>query len=74
MGMNRFKEEYGFNQDGTMSPEGRLKFAAKLRDALEQVGVSQNTINAIEIDESGNFTINPALLPNINQLQTRLLS
>ena len=74
MGMNRFKEEYGFNADGTMSPEGRLKFAAKLRDALEQVGVSQNTVNAIEVDENGNFTINPALLPNINQLQTRLLS
>lgn len=74
MGMNRFKEEYGFNQDGTMSPEGRLKFASKLRDALEQVGVSQNTVNAIEVDENGNFTINPALLPNINQLQTRLLS
>ena len=74
MGMDRFKEEYGFNSDGTFTPEGKLKFANKLRSSLEQLGVSQNTINAIEIDEHGNFNINPALLPNISQLQTRLLS
>lgn len=74
MGMNRFKEEYGFNPDGTFTPEGRIKFANKLRSSLEQLGVSQNTINAIEIDDNGKFNINPALLPNISQLQTRLLS
>lgn len=74
MGMDRFKAEYGFNSDGTLTPEGRLKLASKLREALEQIGVSQNTINAIDIDATGKFTINPALLPNIGQLQTRLLS
>jgi len=68
MGMGKFKSEYGFNQDGTLTPEGRIKLANKLREALEQIGVSQNTVNAIEVDEFGNFKINPALLPNINQL------
>lgn len=68
MGMSKFKSEYGFNQDGTLTPEGRIKLANKLREALEQIGVSQNTVNAIEVDEFGNFKINPALLPNIGQL------
>lgn len=73
-GFNKFLSDFGFNEDGTLSIEGRQKLVQKFKEILEESGASQSVINAFELDEKGEFITSPALLPSMNQMQSRLLS
>lgn len=73
-GFNKFLSEFGFRPDGSIDKEGRQKLVKKLREVLEESGAAQSTIDAFQLDQDGNFITNPALLPSVNQMQTRLLS
>ncbi len=73
-GFDRFKRTFGFNSEGQLDEEGRRKLVAKLRKILEDSGASQSVINSFDLDENGDFITTPALLPNGNQIQSRLLS
>lgn len=73
-GFNKFLSQYGFKPDGSLDKEGRQTLVKKLREVLEESGAAQSTIDAFQLDADGNFITNPALLPSVNQMQTRLLS
>lgn len=73
-GFNKFLSQYGFKPDGSLDKEGRQTLVKKLREVLEESGAAQSTIDAFQLDADGNFVTNPALLPSVNQMQTRLLS
>lgn len=73
-GFNKFVNGFGFEKNGELTAEGRVKLVKKLREVLEESGASQTVIDAFELDENGEFVTNPALLPSVNQMQSRLLS
>lgn len=72
-GFQKFMSDFGF-KNGELDKEGRSRLVQKLRDVLEESGASQSVIDAFQLDEDGNFVTNPALLPSMNQMQSRLLS
>lgn len=68
-GHKKFMRDYGVTEQGL----DRVKFMQKLREMAETQDLPQETIEAL-ITQNGDFAIHPAALPNINWIQSRLVS
>lgn len=68
-GHKKFMSDYGVTEQGL----DRVKFMNKLREMAETQDLPQETIEALTT-QNGDFAIHPAALPNINWIQSRLVS
>ena len=71
-GAAKFKKSFGISEDG--KSVNKEVFMDKLRDMMVTQDVPAGVLDALRIDDSGDFTIHPAALPNINAIQSRIIS
>lgn len=69
-GLRRFNEEWGIAKNGL----DKKKFMSKLQQMAKTQNLPADTIASFTVDEDGEFLINPAALPNIRWIQSRILS
>ena len=71
-GAAKFKKSFGISEDG--KSVNKEVFMDKLRDMMMTQDVPAGVLDALRVDDSGDFTIHPAALPNINAIQSRIIS
>lgn len=69
-GLRRFNSEWGITPNGL----DKVKFMKKLQNMAKTQNLPADTIAAFTVDQNGEFLINPAALPNIRWIQSRILS
>lgn len=69
-GLKAFNEEWGVTKNGL----DKAKFMRKLQSMAKTQNLPADTVNAFTVDDNGEFVINPAALPNIKWVQSRILS
>ena len=70
-GYIKFCNKYGINpEDNSIDKE---KFMESVKNMAQTQGVTLETLEALGV-ENGEFIINPSALPNINWIQSRLIS
>lgn len=69
-GLKEFNEEWGVTKNGL----DKVKFMRKLQSMAKTQNLPADTVNAFTVDNNGEFVINPAALPNIKWVQSRILS
>lgn len=69
-GLRRFNSEWGITPNGL----DKAKFMKKLQNMAKTQNLPADTIAAFTVDQNGEFLINPAALPNIRWIQSRILS
>lgn len=69
-GLKAFNEEWGVTKNGL----NKATFMRKLQSMAKTQNLPADTVNAFTVDDNGEFVINPAALPNIKWVQSRILS
>lgn len=69
-GLKAFNEEWGVTKNGL----DKATFMKKLQSMAKTQNLPADTVNAFTVDDNGEFVINPAALPNIKWVQSRILS
>ena len=69
-GLKEFNKEWGVTKNGL----NKATFMRKLQRMAKTQNLPADTVNAFTVDDNGEFVINPAALPNIKWVQSRILS
>lgn len=73
-GAKKFKEDYGFVEKNGKMVLDRKQFMEKLKDMMSTQDLPMATLDALELDEDGNFKVHPSALPQIRAIQSRIIS
>ena len=69
-GLKEFNKEWGVTKNGL----NKRTFMNKLQSMAKTQNLPADTVNAFTVDDNDEFVINPAALPNIKWVQSRILS
>lgn len=69
-GYDKFRKRYGI-ENGTVN---KAKFMRELQRMSETQDMPMETLEALTVDENGEYVVHPAALPNINWIQSRLIA
>lgn len=73
-GAKKFREDYGFVEKNGKMVLDRKRFMEKLKDMMSTQDLPMATLDALELDEYGNFKVHPSALPQIRAIQSRIIS
>lgn len=69
-GYEKFRSKYGI-KNGKVD---KAKFMRELQRMSETQDMPMETLEALTVDENGEYVVHPAALPNINWIQSRLIA
>lgn len=73
-GAKKFRHDYGISVKDGKTVLNRKVFMEKLKDMMSTQDLPLATLDALSLDENGNFKIHPAALPSIRAIQSRIIS